>query len=149
MYKNFSENKENNRICYKTYCNIFKSEIIGLSRPSQVECEICLSYKYHIKDSDHNSDQCEECIAYAKHKVRHTQKLVLNTKSPSQRKLFVLPLICKELLYSLNSSQKNTYFVSRLVTFNQIFTSKTPNKADYSIQLPAVKHLMLHQRSCS
>ena len=26
MYKNFSENKENNKICYKTYDNVFKSE---------------------------------------------------------------------------------------------------------------------------
>ena len=47
MYKNFSENKENNKICYKTYCNVFKSENIGFSRPSQDECEICLSYKDH------------------------------------------------------------------------------------------------------
>ena len=29
MYKNFSENKENNKICYKIYCNVFKSENIG------------------------------------------------------------------------------------------------------------------------
>ena len=31
------------------------------------------SYKDHIKDSDHDSDQCAECIAYAKHKLRYTQ----------------------------------------------------------------------------
>ena len=37
MYKNFSENKENNKICYKTYCNVFKSENTGFSRPSQDE----------------------------------------------------------------------------------------------------------------
>ena len=43
MYKNFSENKENNKICYKTYCNVFKSENIGFSRPSQDDCEIYLS----------------------------------------------------------------------------------------------------------
>ena len=29
MYKSFSENKEDNKICYKTYCNVFKSENIG------------------------------------------------------------------------------------------------------------------------
>ena len=76
MYKNFSENKENNIICYKTYCNVFKSENIGFSRPSQGECKICLSYNDHIKDSDHGSDQCAECIAYAKHKVRYTQACI-------------------------------------------------------------------------
>ena len=73
IYKNFSEKKENNKICYKTYCNVFKSEKIGFSRPSQDECEICLSYKNHIKDSDHDSDQCAEFTVYAKHKVRYTQ----------------------------------------------------------------------------
>ena len=72
MYKNFSENKENNKNCYKTYCNVFESENIGFSRPSQDKCEICLSYKNNIKDFDHDSDQCAECIAYAKHKVSYT-----------------------------------------------------------------------------
>ena len=33
MYKNFSENKENNKICYKIYCNVFKSENIGFLWP--------------------------------------------------------------------------------------------------------------------
>ena len=63
MYKNFSESKENNKICYETYCKVFKSENIVFSRPSQDEYEICISYKDYIKDSDHDSDQCAECIA--------------------------------------------------------------------------------------
>ena len=58
MHKNFSKNKENNKICYKTYRKVFKSEVAGFSRLSQGECEICLSYKNYIKDSDHDSDQC-------------------------------------------------------------------------------------------
>ena len=43
--------------------------------------------------------------------------------------MFVLPLICKELLYSLNSPPKTTY----LFTFNETFVSKTPGKLDYHI----------------
>ena len=108
MYKNFLENKENNKICYKTCCNVFKSENIGFSRLSLDEWEICLSCKDLIEYSDHDCDQCEECIAYAKHKVRYSQAHI-EYQNPSQRKLFVLPLICKELLYSLKSSPKNTY----------------------------------------
>ena len=73
MCKNFSENKENNKIYDKVYCNVFKSENIGFSRPSPDECEICLSSKDHIKDSDHDSDQCAEFIAYTKHKEIYTQ----------------------------------------------------------------------------
>ena len=75
MYKNLSENKENNKkFCNVNKCdNVFKSENIGFSQPSQEKCEICLNYKDHIKDSDHGSDQCAECIAYVKHKVRYTR----------------------------------------------------------------------------
>ena len=73
MYKNFLENKENNNICYQTYCNIFKSENIGFSQTSQDKCKNCLSHKDHIKDSVHDSDQYGECIAYYKRKVRYIQ----------------------------------------------------------------------------
>ena len=62
MYKNFSESKENN----KKYCNAFKFENVGFSRPSQDKCEISFIHKDHIKDSDRDSDQCAECMAYAK-----------------------------------------------------------------------------------
>ena len=86
MYKNFSEN---NKICYKTYCNVFKSENIGFSRPSLDECEICLSYKDHIKDFDHNFDQCAECIAYAKHKKAVPEKVVCFTAD--MQSVIVLP----------------------------------------------------------
>ena len=70
IYKNFPENKENNEICYKTYCNVFKYENIGFWRASQDECKTCLSYKDRIKDFVHDSDQCAECIAYSKQKVK-------------------------------------------------------------------------------
>ena len=36
MYKNFSENKENNKICYKTYCNVFKFENIGFFKDHKI-----------------------------------------------------------------------------------------------------------------
>ena len=48
-------------------------KIFGFPRPSKGDCEICLSYKDHIKDSDHDSNQCTECRAYAKLKVRYSQ----------------------------------------------------------------------------
>ena len=152
MYKNFSENKENNKNCYKTYCNVFESENIGFSRPSQDKCEICLSYKNNIKDFDHDSDQCAECIAYAK-KQSKVLKLVLNTKSPSQRKLFVFPLICKELLYSLNSPLRRTYLqavwiLSMRHSHQRPLVNQTT--AFYGMkQLLAVKHMILCQRSCN
>ena len=153
MYKNFSENKENNKICYKTYCNVFKSENIGFSRPSQDECEICLSYKDHIKDSDHDSNQCVECITYAKHKVRYTQARIEYQK-PIPEEVVCLTADMQRVIVLPKLTTKEHVFVSRLVTFNKIFASKTPVNQTTAFsgilwQLLAVKHLMLLQRSCN
>ena len=108
-YKNLSVNKENNKICYKTYCNVFKSENFGFSRPSQDESEICISYKDYIKDSVHDSDQCAKRIAYSKHNVRYTQVPIEYQKPISEEVYCFTADMQKELLYSLNSPPRNTY----------------------------------------
>ena len=130
MYKNFSENKENNKICYKTYCNVFKYENIGFSRPSQDECEIYLSHKELIKD--HDSDQCAECIAYAKHKVRYTQAHIEYQK-PIPEELVSFTADMQRVIVLPKLTTKEHLSVSHLVTFNETFTSKTPGKPDYYI----------------
>ena len=132
MYKKFSENKENSKICYKTYCNVFNSENIGFSRPSQDKCEICLSYKDHIKDSDHDSDQYAECITYAKHKVRYTQARIEYQK-PIPEKFVCFTADMQRVIVLPKLTTKEHLFVSRLVTFNETFASKTPGKPDYCI----------------
>ena len=132
MYKNFPEKKENNKICYKTYCNVSKSENIGFSRPSQDECEICLSHKDHINDSDHDSDQRAECIAYAKHKVRYTQARIEYQK-PIPEKVVCFTADMQRVIVLPKLTTKEHLFVSRLVTFNETFVSKTSGKPDYCI----------------
>ena len=77
--------------------------------------------------SDHNSNQCAECIAYTKHKVRYTQARIeyqkpIPEKADMQRVIVLPKLITKEHL-----------FVSRLITLNETFASKTPGKPDYCI----------------
>ena len=123
MYKIFSKNKENNKICYKTYCNVFKSENIGFSRPSQYECEICLSYKDHIKDSGHNSNQCAECIAYAKHKVRYSQARIEYQK-PIPEEVLCFTADMQRVIVLPKLTTKKHLFVSRLVTFKLWKVSK-------------------------
>ena len=146
MYKNFSENKENNQICYKAYCNVFKSENIGFSRPSQDECEICLSQKDHIKDSDDDSDQCAECIAQAKRKVRYTQARTEYQK-PIPEKVACFTTDMQRVIVLPKLTTKEHLFVSRLVTFNETLASKTPGKPDYCIFWHEA--LMVRQRSCN
>ena len=132
MYKNFSENKENNKICYKRYCNVFKSENFGFSRPSQDECKIYLSYKDHIKDSDHDSNQCAERIAFAKHKVRYTQARIEYQK-PIPEEVVCFTADMQRVIVLPKLTNKEHLFVSRLVTFNETFASKTPGKPDHCI----------------
>ena len=132
MYKNFLENKGNNKICYKTYCNAFKSENIGFSRPSQDECKIYVSYKGRIKDSDHDSDQCSECIAYAKHKIRYTQaRIEYQNSIPKEIVCFTSDM--QRVIVLPKLATKENLFVSRLTTFNETIASKTLGKPDYCI----------------
>ena len=123
MYKNFSGNKDSNKICYKTYCKVFNSENIGFSRPSQDECEISLSYKNHIKDFDHDSDQCAECIAYAKHKVRSTQARI-ECQKPIPEEVVCFTADMQRVIVLPKLTTKEHLFVSSLVTFNETFASK-------------------------
>ena len=128
MCKNFSESKENNKI----YCNAFKSENFRFSRPSQDECEICFNQKDRIKDSDHDTDQCAECIAYAKHKVRYTQARIEYQK-PITEEVVCFTDVMQIVIVLPTLTTKGHLFVNRLVTFNETFASKTPGKPDYYI----------------
>ena len=132
MCKNFSENKENNKIYDKVYCNVSKSENIGFSRPSPDECEICLSSKDHIKDSDRDSDQCAEFIAYTKHKEIYTQAHIEQQK-PISEEVDCFTADMQRVIVLPKLTTKEHLFVSRLVTFNETFASKTPGKPDYWI----------------
>ena len=152
MYKNFSENKENNKICYKTYYSVFKSENIGFSRTSQDECEICLSYKDHIKGSDHVSDQCAECVACAKHKVRYTQARIEHRK-PIPEEVVCFTADMQRVIVFPKLTTKEHLFVSRLVTSmrhsrQRLLVIHTTAFSGMK-QLLVVKHLMLRQRSCN
>ena len=73
MYENVLQHKQNKVIRYSTYCNVYQTENKGFSRPSQVECENCLSYKDCLVGPDHDSNNCAECIAYAIHKEKYIQ----------------------------------------------------------------------------
>ena len=114
MYKNVSENKENNKIWYKIYCNVFKSSV-------KDECEICLSYKDHIND-----------FAYTKHKVRCTQDRIEYKKTvPKEVVCFTTDM--QRVIKLPKLTTKEHLFVRCLVTFNERFASKTPGKPDYCI----------------
>ena len=71
-----------------------------------------------LKDSDHNSNQLAECIAYVKHKVRHTQARIKYRKPiPEQVVYFTTDMKIVIVHHKLTANED--LFVSHLVTFNE------------------------------
>ena len=97
-----------------------------------LEGEIILNYKDLIKDSDHDSDERSECIAYAKYKVRYTEACIEYQKSiPEEVASFTADMQRVTVLPKLTT--KEHLFLSRLVTFTGTFASKTHGRPDYCI----------------
>ena len=88
-----------------------------------------LSYKDHIKDSDHDSGQCAECIAYAKHEVRYTQAHIEYQK-PIPEEVGCFTAYMHGVIVLRKFPTKEHSIVSHLVTFNETFAAKTPSKPD-------------------
>ena len=74
----------------------------------------------------------QKCIAYAKHKVRHTQSRIEYQK-PIPEEVVCFTADMQRVIVLPNLTTKEHLFVSRLVTFNETFASKTPGKPDYCI----------------
>ena len=85
-----------------------------------------------IKYSDQDFNQCAECIAYAKHKVRYTQARIEYQK-PIPEEVACLTADMQRVIVLPKLTIKEHVFVSRLVTFNETFVSKTLGKPDYCI----------------
>ena len=85
-----------------------------------------------IKDSDQDFNQCAECIAYAKHKVRYTQASIEYQK-PIPEEVVCLTADMQRVILLPKLTIKEHVFVSRLVTFDETFASKTLGKPDCCI----------------
>ena len=50
------------KISYELYRQVFESEKITFGEPSQDECEICLVYNLHVKESGDHDEACEKYL---------------------------------------------------------------------------------------
>ena len=71
-------------------------------------------------------------MAYAKHKVRYTQARIEYQK-PITEEVVCFTADMQRFIVLPKLTTKEHLFVSRLVTFNEPFASKTPGKPDYYI----------------
>ena len=114
--------EKNGSISYERYRRVFESENIGFGKPSQDECDVCLSYNQHSSDSstDHNAETCLICTNAKAHLERARKARSEYSKDDSSgSKIYTADMQKIILLPKLTSKQH--FFVSRLVTFNETF----------------------------
>ena len=117
MWQDFLEKHSPHSASYELYRSVFSSENISFVQPSQDDCEICVAFNQHTKDSlpEHDAENCVMCIEATKHlerarKARHEyQKLadIGKTYAADMQKIILLPKL----------TVKQHFFVSRLVVF--------------------------------
>ena len=111
-------------ISYELYRQVFESEKITIGETSQDECETCLAYELHLKESgendDHDADTCEECIDGHEHKIAYTKaRIEYHKEIPNGFNVYAVDMQRVILLPKL--STKESFFVSRLIVFNETF----------------------------
>ena len=70
MYKKYQEIYGESSASFETYRKVFDTENIGFSLPSADDCEICLEFQNHTKDSVHPPDDsahCDICTKFPEH----------------------------------------------------------------------------------
>lgn len=134
MYDDYIENG-NARVSYELYRQVFETENIGFGEPSQDECPVCLNYKNHIsdaKESDaHDQNTCDICSQAISHKGKadvarqhyESDMTKAGTYSADMQKVIIIPKL----------TTKEHIFVSRLVCFNETFSSGVRTGHDYTV----------------
>jgi len=132
MWNDFTE--KHTQISYELYRQVFQTERITFGEPSQDQCETCLSHNMHVKEQPegHDETSCDQCLAGRNHlerarKSRHEYQKEL----PDGVSVYAVDMQRVILLPKL--STKESFFVTRLVVFNETFASITPDKRDYVI----------------
>lgn len=127
MWLDFKE-KNGSVASYSTYFRVFKKQNIGFDRPSQDDCPLCEEKKHHEKEIigniTHSRDDCESCILYQEHKLKYirARKAYKADKEhiwPQNVNIFTVDM--QKVLIIPKMKTKNSYFVSRLVVFNETF----------------------------
>ena len=135
MWQDFCEKQK--RVSYELYRQVFESEKITFGEPSQDECETCLAYELHVKESgenaDHDADTCEECIDGHEHKIAYTKARIEYQKEiPNGFNVYAVDMQRVILLPKL--STKESFFVSRLIVFNETFARMgADHESDYVV----------------
>ena len=139
MYKKYQEIYGESSASFETYRKVFDTENIGFSLPSAEECEICLEFQNHTKDSVHPPDDsahCDICTKFPEHQKKYREaRQEYQKEEESSRKegfsIYTADMMKVFLLPKLTS--KEHVFVSRMVIFNETFASLIQGKEHLAV----------------
>ena len=113
----------NEKVSYSQYQKVFKEMNIGFNRPSQDDCDMCLSFK----NKDHHQPECscDNCEKLKQHRENFEQARIAyqNDRECSNTKEghIVLAADMQKVIMLPKMSIKSQYFLSRLTVFNETF----------------------------
>ena len=127
LHDNFLE-KYPNGSGYSKYLKLFRSRNIGFSPPQLDKCKRCISQTEHLKKAGnaHNAAGCDICANHEIHRRKYTEAREEYQTQDTDDGTVTLTADMQRVLVLPKLETKEHLFVSRLVTFNETFASKTP-----------------------
>ncbi|CAH2000887.1 unnamed protein product [Acanthoscelides obtectus] len=135
MWRDFCTSRQ--KISYEKYRQVVDKLNIGFDHPSQDDCGVCSKYSIHngetAVDLSHNPAACETCIKHNVHKTHYTstRRAYKEDKDRDwQRGIEIYTVDLQKVLLLPKMTTKESFFIPRLVTFNETFAplNKDDNK---------------------
>lgn len=117
----------NIKVSYERYRAVFCSMNIGFDSPSQDDCGAYSVYSNHKIDiADYKEEICKKCQSYELHRERYISAKQEYTKDKECKwscEYNVYTVDMQKVLIIPKMTIKNSYFISRLVVFNETFAA--------------------------
>lgn len=134
MWKDFKE--KHLKVSYELYRQVFEAEKITFGQPSQDACEVCLDYNRHVSenkdDMAHAEELCETCVTAKRH-IERARKAREEYQKPVEDDVSTYAVDMQRVILLPKLSTKESFFVSRLVVFNETFANLTLGKPSYTV----------------
>ena len=135
MWKDYQA-KHDTSISERSYKRVFRSMNIGILRPSQDECDYCVARKNHEQgEENHNANECTLCDEMKRNlgRAETARKVYEEAHKDISENCGGYTADMQKILLRPKMTIKEHFYVSRLVIFNETFSSL--NKDGHYIML--------------
>ena len=131
LYQDFVS--KGHEISYESYRQIFASENIGFGENRTDDCEVCLQFERHKHEisQDHVPDTCDICEKSLKHLQKAKSARQKYREDMQQPNAYAVDMQKVILIPKLTT--KESFFVSRLVCFNETFASGEKGDKNFAV----------------